>query len=251
MKPSKRANKKLKEFEESSARSQPRRRGTQLGRKLRKLRKRKGVGLRELAARVGISPSYLSNIERGKFAPPAEDTLRAIARELDQDPYKLMALAGKIPIDPTCGTGSILIAAFGDLLRSLREQKGVALKELAAKVGMSAPYLCNIERGNFPPPSEEKLCSIAHELGQDSDELLAKAGKVRSDLPKIIERHPRQYAVLLRSMRNLDESDFRVLFDGLAQQFDIVLADPPYAARGEAHKERTHVRSRIDWKLLS
>jgi HTH-type transcriptional regulator, competence development regulator len=73
-------------------------------------------------------------------------------------------------------------AVFGAALRTLREQKEVALGELAAKVGMSAPYLCNIELGKFPPPSEEKLRSIAYELGHDSDELLAKAGKTASDL---------------------------------------------------------------------
>lgn len=206
-----------------------------LGNKLRRIRERKGIGLRELAARVGISPSYLCNIERGKFPPPAKDKLRAIARELDLDPNQLLVVPGNF--DPACGTGQFL---FGAALRSLREQKGIGLVELAAKVGMSAPYLCNIELGKFPPPSEVKLCAIAHDLGHNSDELLAKAGKTASDLSVIINKHPRQFAAILRALRGLEESDFLVLVNGLAQQFkpDDVLADPPWG-KSEARKEKT------------
>ena len=96
--------------------------------------------------------------------------------------------------DPECGTGQL----FGAALRSLREQKGIGLGEMAARVGMSAPYLCNIELGKFPPPSEVKLCAIAHDLGHNSDELLAKAGKTASDLSIIINKYPRQFAAILR-----------------------------------------------------
>ena len=219
-----------------------------LGKRLRKIREQKGIGLRQLAARVGISPSYLSNVERGKFALPAEDKLRAIARELDQDADQWLTLAGKIPVDPKCGTGQF----FGAALRILRELRGIALGELAAKVGISAPYLCNIELGKFPPPSEEKLCSIAHELGQHPDEMLARAGKIRSDLPMIIEKHPREYAALLRSLRGLEGSDFRVLVNGLTRQFqpDGVIANADRTDR-KAGEQKSHPPLPIDWKLLS
>jgi transcriptional regulator with XRE-family HTH domain len=215
-----------------------------LGKRLRTIREEKGIGLRQLAARVGISPSYLSNIERGKFAPPAEDKLRALARELEQDPNQLLVVPGNH--DPECGTGQL----FGAALRSLREQKGIGLGEMAARVGMSAPYLCNIELGKFPPPSEVKLCAIAHDLGHNSDELLAKAGKTASDLSIIINKYPRQFAAILRSLRGLEESDFLVLINGIAKQFnaDFVVDDPPRAKR-ERRKEKTP-QIPIDWKLL-
>lgn len=147
--------------------------------------------------------------------------------------------------DPECGSAQF----FGAALRALREQKEIALGEMAAKVGMSTPYLCNIELGKFPPPSEEKLRSIAHELGHDSDELLAKAGKTASDLSVIINKYPRQFAAILRSLRKFRESDFQVLVNGLAQQFkpDAVPADPPWSA---TRKEKTHAQIPVDWKLL-
>ena len=55
-----------------------------------------GYSLRKVAASVGIEPSYLSKIERGEQPPPSEETILALAKELDEDPDVLLALAGKV-----------------------------------------------------------------------------------------------------------------------------------------------------------
>jgi transcriptional regulator with XRE-family HTH domain len=55
--------------------------------------------LRKVAASVGIEPSYLSKVERGEQPPPSEETILALARELDEDPDVLLALAGKVSKD--------------------------------------------------------------------------------------------------------------------------------------------------------
>jgi transcriptional regulator with XRE-family HTH domain len=220
------------------------------GAKLRALRQQKGIGLRKLAAMIGVSPPYLSNIERGKSPSLSEVKLNLIAHMLQVSPD---LLANNRPsdimiVDPACGTAQTL----GEALRELRLEMGIGLREFAAKVGISAPYLSNIERGKLLPPSEEKLCLIAGELNQDPDQWLAKAGKVRSDLLEIIMEHPREYAAILRSMRKFRESDFRVFVKSLAQQFDahLILIDPPYT-KTEARKElRRNVHPPIDWKLL-
>src|SRR3954447_18929818 len=68
-------------------------------------------------------------------------------------------------------------------------------------VGVSATYLSKIERDELPPPAEARVKEIARLLDQDPDELLALAGKVASDLNEIILRHPRELAILLRSVR--------------------------------------------------
>ncbi len=52
--------------------------------------------VRQLASRVGIEPSYLSKIERGQQPPPSEQTIVLLARELEEDPDVLLALAGKV-----------------------------------------------------------------------------------------------------------------------------------------------------------
>lgn len=53
-----------------------------LGTQIRETRLQRGIGLRELARRVGINPSQLSEIERGLRAAQLP-TLERIAAELD------------------------------------------------------------------------------------------------------------------------------------------------------------------------
>jgi transcriptional regulator with XRE-family HTH domain len=59
----------------------------------------RAYSLRQIAARIGVEPSYLSKVERGKEAPPSEERIRALAHELREDPDALLALAGKISRD--------------------------------------------------------------------------------------------------------------------------------------------------------
>ena len=58
-----------------------------------------GFGLRSLAGRIGIVPGYLSRIERELVPPPGEQTIKALAEELGEDPDLLLALAGKVSSD--------------------------------------------------------------------------------------------------------------------------------------------------------
>ena len=55
--------------------------------------------VRQVAARIGVQPSYLSKIERGQEAPPSEPRIRALAEDLGEDPDILLALAGKVSGD--------------------------------------------------------------------------------------------------------------------------------------------------------
>lgn len=57
------------------------------------------IGLREMAKRIGVSPTYLSKVERDEFAPPTEDKVRSIAQILECDPDELLAMAGRVPSD--------------------------------------------------------------------------------------------------------------------------------------------------------
>ena len=57
------------------------------------------VTLRGFSEKIGISPTYLSKIERGDFDPPSEDTIGRIARELKCDEDELLSMAGKISSD--------------------------------------------------------------------------------------------------------------------------------------------------------
>lgn len=55
--------------------------------------------VRQVAERIGVEPSFLSKVERGETAPPSEEKIVALARELEEDPDVLLAMAGKVSSD--------------------------------------------------------------------------------------------------------------------------------------------------------
>jgi transcriptional regulator with XRE-family HTH domain len=88
---------------------------------------------------------------------------------------------------------------FGEFVRRERLEKEIGLREMAKMIGVSPTYLSKVERDEFPPPAEDKVRKIAEIIGCDCDELLARAGRVSSDLSEIIKQHPREVAQLLRT----------------------------------------------------
>ena len=92
-----------------------------------------GFSVRQLAARVGVEPSYLSKVERGQQPPPSEQTIAALARELDEDPDVLLALAGKVS-----GELQAIIRRrpqlFAELIRQLKDTPDHAVLRLVREV---------------------------------------------------------------------------------------------------------------------
>jgi len=71
-----------------------------LGHRLKRVRIARDLSLRETAAKVGVSPTYLSRVENCLDpSPPTEKTLRALADVLGDDFDELMQLAGRVPQD--------------------------------------------------------------------------------------------------------------------------------------------------------
>jgi transcriptional regulator with XRE-family HTH domain len=69
------------------------------GATVRRLREAKKIGLRKFAKEVGMSPTYLSKVERDQFNPPSEEKIKAIAAALGEDANGLLALAGRVSSD--------------------------------------------------------------------------------------------------------------------------------------------------------
>ena len=68
------------------------------GERIRRVRQGRKLGLREAAAKAGISATFLSRVETEKEpAIPSEDTIRKLAAVLGDDFDELMQLAGRIP----------------------------------------------------------------------------------------------------------------------------------------------------------
>ena len=73
---------------------------------------------------------------------------------------------------------------------------------MAQRIGVEPAYLSKVERGLVAPPSEATIIRLATDLGEDPDVLLALAGKVGSDLQAIILRRPKQFAELIRQLKD-------------------------------------------------
>ena len=93
------------------------------------MREERGIGLRKFAKAVGMSPTYLSKVERDEFKPPAEEKVLEIAHALDQDPDWLLALAGRVASE------------LSDIIR--REPRGMATFLRAAN-GLTAEQLAKL-----------------------------------------------------------------------------------------------------------
>jgi len=63
------------------------------GETIRELRIAQDFGLRETATKVGVSPAYLSRIERGKENPPKPEIIKMLAKVLAADPDVLFRLS--------------------------------------------------------------------------------------------------------------------------------------------------------------
>ena len=96
---------------------------------------------------------------------------------------------------------------FGAFIRREREAREIGLREMAKKIGVSPTYLSKVERDEFPPPAEDKVKAIAKVIGCDTDDLLARAGRVSTDISDIIKRHPVELAALLRTTKGLTAGD--------------------------------------------
>lgn len=91
------------------------------GETIREMREAQDMGLRAAADRLGISPAYLSRIERGKEHPPKPDVIKRIATLLGGDPDLLFRLAEST--DPSLAEYIHLVPNVPEFLRTAMAQK--------------------------------------------------------------------------------------------------------------------------------
>src|SRR6476646_1451874 len=81
--------------------------------------------------------------------------------------------------------------------------KEIGLREMAKMTGVSPTYLSKVERDEFPPPAEDRVRKIAAIIECDTDELLARADRVSSDISDIIKRRTKELTALLRTTKGM------------------------------------------------
>jgi transcriptional regulator with XRE-family HTH domain len=107
--------------------------------------------------------------------------------------------------------------SFGPLLKQLRLDAGIGLRELAKMIGKSPSYLSEIESNRVPPPSAEMILDIARALGGYRNELLAAASKIDPQLTDYVSHQPEAADFLRKAQEyGFDKEDWQKL-DQLAE----------------------------------
>ena len=106
---------------------------------------------------------------------------------------------------------------LGKLIRKLRKDKGLSLRQLAEKVSVSFVNIAHIENGRVTT-SEEVITEIAKALGYDVDKLLAAADSVNEDIKKIIKKLPTAVPEFLRTAKNLTEDEWKDLTEQIKKR---------------------------------
>lgn len=103
---------------------------SKVGTEIRRARKRRRIGLRQLARAIEKSPSFLVSLETGDEPSASEATLRAIAEVLELDADKLITLAGKVP-DDVMPSNALDVALFRQVKGMSKAQKREMLRKLS------------------------------------------------------------------------------------------------------------------------
>jgi transcriptional regulator with XRE-family HTH domain len=111
------------------------------GQLIRDRRTAQGLSLRKFAELVGVSPTYLSQVEQGNCDPPTAERVRRMAEILGENADELTALAGRVPDDlprilqkqPAC------LAAFIREVSDLTPDQLQVLSEEARRLKATSP----------------------------------------------------------------------------------------------------------------
>jgi transcriptional regulator with XRE-family HTH domain len=100
------------------------------GERLRDARVAKGYSLRKFAKEADVSPTYLSQVEQDKVAPPTADRIKRIAELLGENVDEWMAYADRLDVE----LPDIIHSdpAVPDLLRAVQGMTPEQIKRLRA-----------------------------------------------------------------------------------------------------------------------
>ena len=95
---------------------------------------------------------------------------------------------------------------FGKYLRSVRQAKGISIRQLAKEVDKTPTYLSDIENGHNKPPEKELLETIIQMLNLDDSPkvkatLFDLAAKERNDIPADVKDYIMSNQTLLEIIR--------------------------------------------------
>lgn len=137
-----------------------------VGKKIKVIRQKKGMSLRELANNSGVGKSTIFDIEQ-EYNNPTINTVLSLAEALE------------VPIEEFFREeqNNSEEMNMGYKIRKLRLKKDLTLSALANKIDASVGYLSDIEKGNKINPSIEFLNRIADALEVPISDLFVENSK--------------------------------------------------------------------------
>ena len=99
---------------------------------------------------------------------------------------------------------------LGEIIKHIRNEKGISLRKLAEIVNVSNVNILYIEKGKINT-SLPILKGIAKALNYNIDKLLALGNLINDDIRTIINRRPIAITNFLRVAKNLTNDDWNIL----------------------------------------
>ena len=163
------------------------------GRIFRELRRRKGFTLESIASQLDCSKQYLSAVERGDKSPSSNIYFRWV-RVLGITPktFEEYVRLGSIhrnsdlnePIQSK-RSGRVEITVEGQVLKFLRERKGLSLRKAAFLANCSDSLIAHTENGRNNPPKGDTLKKLLVAYGTSEREYNKLIKEWSRELPLI------------------------------------------------------------------
>lgn len=147
---------------------------SQIGGEIKRLRERLSLSSKDLAERVGLSPSQMSRLESGQRRVDAS-LLAKLARALEVHPSHFFSDFGELPRRKGAPPSPL-----GKLIRSERRRKHITAEELAQRVSKGKTFLQDLESGKTDLVTGDTLLRLAKGLKLTPEQLLdAQRAEIR------------------------------------------------------------------------
>jgi PTS system nitrogen regulatory IIA component len=109
--------------------------------------------------------------------------------------------------------------AFGPTIRLLRQAKGISLREMARKLGVSPAFLSQIEAGRQHKIPKARIVQVAEMLGVSEAYLLGTAKQIHPDVVDFLRQTPEAADFMITAMKSgLAPEDFAGLREALKER---------------------------------
>jgi PTS system nitrogen regulatory IIA component len=108
---------------------------------------------------------------------------------------------------------------FGPTIRLLRQAKGISLREMARKLGVSPAFLSQIEAGRQHKIPKARIVQVAEMLGVSEAYLLGTAKQIHPDVVEFLRGTPEAAEFMITAMKSgLAPEDFAGLRETLTER---------------------------------